>query len=132
MTHYFDRWAIDYESIVNADKAYCGELLSKHPWMIFRVSDACFKFLFGLFEKEIRKGIADNWEVVFSMSKERFVQYHQLFMDELKPHFLKRPGLWFYMFRHTPIPKNDTRNKCLVYDPNFVLVTEIQKTWGIE
>lgn len=97
----FDNWYADYRNICSAHKDEIISLLETTGF-IARVSDECFAYLMGEFEHSVRKGLAENMHVLFTIQiYEGWLNKHHLtFKDELKPHFIKMPGLWYYMYRY--------------------------------
>lgn len=96
--HWLDNWVVSYEDIIHDDISFFRNLLKRNPRLIFYVSSDCLFYLFALFSEEISQGLQD-WECVFSMSKEWFVTNYTR-VPVMKQHFERRPGLWFYIFRY--------------------------------
>ena len=138
-THFMDRWAAgEYPRIIDADPEYFSLMLAKYGSFIFRVDSDCFNYLMTKYEKEIRNGITSNWECVFSLSKDKFIKYYQIFENELKPHFITRPGLWFYIFRYDAMKKckpkkgeHCTVDKKCACDINLKLCRQIMIDWKL-
>lgn len=118
----FNSFAIDFKNIVESNYEYFQDYLENYPNLVFNVSDSCFEYLMQNFEKEIRKGIQNNFGVCFSITKENLVKYYKVFDNELKGHFVDCPGLWFYVFRYDQKRKGDN---------NLKLANEIKTSWGI-
>ena len=118
----FNTFAKDYESVVQSNFNYFSEYLENYPSLIFDVSDSCFEYLMKNFEKQIRKGIQNNSNVCFSITKEKLERFYKVFENELKGHFENCPGLWFYIFRYDQKRKGDN---------NLKIVNDIKTFWGI-
>ena len=128
-SNWYDNWITDYKNIVNVDPQFFRELLSKNPRLICDVDSECFSFLMENFESEIRYGLANNWEILFAFSQSTFIKHHQIFENELKPHFIKRPGLWFYIFRYD-VSKRNARQQQV--DTALINMRNIMTNWKID
>ena len=120
----WSRWAVgEYPRIVNADPEYFAWYLEQYPQLIAHVSDDCYQFLMDKFESNIRTGIANNWNCLFSFSKEQFLKHCMTFENEFKHHFVKRPGLWFYIFRHDAMKQcKPKKNEKCTFDKNVPVI----------
>lgn len=135
----WSRWAVgEYPRIVNADPVFFEWYLERHPELIAHVDERCYQFLMEYFGAYIRKGLSNNWECLFSFSKEQFMKRYITFENELKPHFEKRPGLWFYMFRHDSMkkckPKKNetcTVDKKCACDVNLKMCRRVMLDWNL-
>lgn len=128
MPNWTDNFAIDYENIVNNNFDFFKEMLQQNPRLIFHVDDNCFNFLISKFDFEIRYGISHDWNILFYISKDTFIKYHKLFQSELKLHFIKRPGLWFYIFRYDVMKKNARGQQV---DNALFQMRECMNNWNI-
>jgi hypothetical protein len=97
-SHFLDNWVHDWHSLLFNSPTFFGSLLRKNVRLLFWVSDECLERMTKCYREDISEGLQD-WECLFSMSKDWFVSNYKHY-PELKQHFIKRPGLWFYVFRY--------------------------------
>lgn len=124
--HWCDNWIQSYQQIIQEDPTFFSNLLSNNPRLIFWVNDNCLLYLIDMFSREIEVGLI-NEECVFSMSKEWFIMHYKL-VPQLKQHFIKRPGLWFYIFRYDQKKINPRTGEV---SKELKEAFEIQDYWGI-
>lgn len=96
--HFLGVWVHNWERLLSCNHSFFVSYLRKNARLLFWVNNECMEKLIEGFREDIAEGL-QAWECLFSMSRDWFIQNYQRF-PELKQHFVKRPGLWFYMFRY--------------------------------
>lgn len=125
----WNNWVVDYANIIDSEREFFAYYMETYPGFLAKVDLQCALYLLRNFREEITRGMAANWESVFSLGKEWIVKHHAEYGEWLKPHFIRRPGLWFYLFRYD-VKKIHPRTGEV--DKELASAWAVMDAWGIE